>query len=122
MKIAILSDVHGNKFALEAVLEDIQKEKVDHIILLGDLVTDLPNDTNSVLNTVKLVGNTVIRGNREYLFLNNLEPIDYDQFKTTHLTSKIITEENHNYLNSLPEQVSLYYDSKFSIRCVHGSP
>jgi protein phosphatase len=53
MKIAILSDIHGNRLALEAVLNDIKKNKTDQIIILGDLITDFPQETNNVLNIVK---------------------------------------------------------------------
>lgn len=35
-KIALLSDIHGNTTALEAVLEDSRKAKVDEYWLLGD--------------------------------------------------------------------------------------
>ena len=36
MKIAVISDIHGNIEALEAVLEDIKQEKCDKIFALGD--------------------------------------------------------------------------------------
>jgi predicted phosphodiesterase len=38
MNIAVISDIHGNIFALKAVLEDIKNRNVDTIICLGDLV------------------------------------------------------------------------------------
>lgn len=38
MKIAILSDIHSNLQALEAVIEDCQKQQVDHIWCLGDII------------------------------------------------------------------------------------
>jgi predicted phosphodiesterase len=37
-RTAILSDIHGNLSALEAVLEDIETEKVDRIVCLGDVI------------------------------------------------------------------------------------
>ena len=36
MKIAIISDVHGNSHALKSVLEDIERRKVEMIINLGE--------------------------------------------------------------------------------------
>lgn len=122
MKIAILSDIHGNKIALDAVLDDIHKNKTDQIIVLGDLITDLPNETNDVLDIIKSLGNNVIKGNRELYLLNNQEPLEYDQYITTYLTKKYISEINKNYINTIPEQISLAFDTKFSLRCVHGSP
>jgi predicted phosphodiesterase len=38
MKIAIISDIHGNYDALKAVLKDIKKLKIDKIYCLGDIV------------------------------------------------------------------------------------
>lgn len=37
-KIAVISDIHGNLPALEAVLADIQQRDIHRIICLGDLV------------------------------------------------------------------------------------
>ena len=37
-KIAIISDIHANIVALEAVLEDIKKRNISRIFCLGDLV------------------------------------------------------------------------------------
>jgi len=37
MRIALLSDIHGNLFALEAVLKRLAQEKIDQIICLGDV-------------------------------------------------------------------------------------
>lgn len=48
MKIAIISDIHANVYALINLLEDIDIEKVDTIICLGDLVGygPHPNEVN----------------------------------------------------------------------------
>ena len=42
MRIAIISDIHGNAVALEAVLNDLKTESIDHIVCLGDTVSDGP--------------------------------------------------------------------------------
>lgn len=42
MKIAVLSDVHGNRPALEAVLEDMQRWKPDRVVVNGDLINRGP--------------------------------------------------------------------------------
>ena len=48
MKRAIISDVHGNLEALRAVLEDIDRERVDAILCLGDVVGYGPNPCECV--------------------------------------------------------------------------
>ncbi|WLR42205.1 metallophosphoesterase family protein [Bacillus carboniphilus] len=50
MKIAIITDVHGNAPALKAVLEELdRREEIEHIYCLGDMIGIGP-DTNEVLN------------------------------------------------------------------------
>ena len=39
MRLAVISDVHGNLPALEAVVADIKKRQVDSTVNLGDCVT-----------------------------------------------------------------------------------
>ena len=38
MKIGVISDIHGNIDALNVVLKELEKEKVEKIICLGDLI------------------------------------------------------------------------------------
>ena len=38
MKIAIISDLHGNHYALEEVLKEARTEKIEKILVLGDIV------------------------------------------------------------------------------------
>ncbi|MEI3401861.1 MAG: metallophosphoesterase family protein [Clostridia bacterium] len=42
MKIGLISDIHGNIKALDAVLEQLEKENIDKIICLGDFVGGAP--------------------------------------------------------------------------------
>lgn len=39
MKIALISDIHGNEQALDAVLLDIKQQSIDYVVCLGDIVT-----------------------------------------------------------------------------------
>jgi predicted phosphodiesterase len=64
MKIAALSDIHGNLFALEAVLADIERRGADSIVNLGDILSGplLPRETADRLMALDL---PTIRGNHE---------------------------------------------------------
>lgn len=42
-KIAVITDIHGNLEALESIITNIKKEKVDDIICLGDTISIGPN-------------------------------------------------------------------------------
>lgn len=75
MRIAILSDIHGNNDALSAVIEDAERKRVDHYLLLGDIFSFGPSP-NEVLNIVESLPiiNSIIGNHDQYLrdriFLN----------------------------------------------------
>jgi len=64
VKRAIVSDVHGNLEALQAVLEDIDRERVDAILCLGDVVGYGPNPCECV-KLIRERCSLVILGNHD---------------------------------------------------------
>ena len=54
MKIAIISDIHSNIYALNAVLEDIENRNVDLIACTGDLV-GYGTRPNEVISTIRKI-------------------------------------------------------------------
>jgi len=66
-RLAVLSDVHGNVAALEAVLNEIERAKPDLIAVAGDLALNGP-DPQAVLERVRRLeqdGATVVQGNTD---------------------------------------------------------
>ena len=62
MRIALISDIHGNRIALQAVLRDVAKAGVDQLFFLGDVATLGPDPTGSIellheQNCVCILGN-----------------------------------------------------------------
>lgn len=71
-KIAVISDIHGNSFALQAVLEDLEKQHVDTILNLGDSLYGPINPEE----TFKLIADNnfiSISGNQDRFILENEE-------------------------------------------------
>jgi predicted phosphodiesterase len=64
MRIAAVSDIHGNLEALEAVLADIDTVDVDHLIFCGDTVLGAPDD-KACWQRILTTGAPVIRGNTD---------------------------------------------------------
>lgn len=64
MKIAVVSDIHGNRWALEAVAQDIARQGVDLVVNLGDLLSGplAPSATADILISL---GWPTIQGNHE---------------------------------------------------------
>ena len=126
-KIAILSDIHGNAQALEAVLHDISKEQVNHIIIAGDHIGDGP-EPNRVLKIIKNLSNTsIIKGNKEEYILKlnnglNQNWYDYNQFASIIWTYKNISIENLQFISEMKSETTLQIMNKIKVRAVHGSP
>jgi len=74
MLLALISDVHGNLEALSAVLEDINKQPVDRIYCLGDVV-GYGSEPSLCLELVTKNCDIKLMGNHEYAVLG-LEMID----------------------------------------------
>src|SRR4051812_2299212 len=64
LRLAVISDVHGNLLALETVLADIKARGVDATVNLGDCVTSplWPRETFELLQGLKL---PTVRGNHD---------------------------------------------------------
>jgi putative phosphoesterase len=71
--LAVLSDLHANLSALEAVKADLARRNVDHILVLGDLVGYLPRP-NQVARAVADAGWQCLAGNYDLAVLTGGEP------------------------------------------------
>ena len=68
MRIAIISDIHGNLEALNVVLEYCEKAEVDELISLGDVVGYGPNP-NECVNLIEKNASIKIMGNHDHAVL-----------------------------------------------------
>lgn len=128
MRIAVISDIHSNVYALNKVLEDVQKRNVDMIVCTGDLVGygTRPNEVISKIKEEKIL---TIMGNYDEA-IGNFKIIcgcDYPDPKdaekaglSMHFTGQETTEENKAYLRNLPTEATFNFNGK-TIRFVHGS-
>ena len=66
-RFAVLSDVHGNAIALEAVRKAFKKEKPDAVIVAGDLVMNGPEPSAAIdaLRAMESDGATIVQGNTD---------------------------------------------------------
>ena len=65
MRVALISDIHGNAVGLEAALADIRKIGVDKIVCLGDLATVGPRPAECI-DAVRDLECPVVMGNVDY--------------------------------------------------------
>lgn len=114
MKIAVLSDIHGNLAALEAVLADARSEHVDLLINLGDICSGplFPSETADLLMAL---GFPTIRGNHERQVL---EP-NIDAMGPSDRYAALALRPNHlTWLAALPPTRWLNEE----VLMVHGTP
>ena len=108
-KIAVLSDIHSNLTALEAVIADLRQERVNEVWLLGDLLMFGHGADDLLALLAELPVTVSIRGNWDDLFLGIYDkrlPID-DQgdvyiTKLGKFLSENISPENVEYVRNLP--------------------
>lgn len=123
MKIAVISDIHANIYALMSVLEDIDDERVDTIICLGDLVGYGPHP-NEVVSTIRRRNILCIKGNYDSSVVDNeysfIRENSVNRFSLPWAVNEL-REENRIFLDNLPSTISLNIADK-NILFVHGSP
>jgi predicted phosphodiesterase len=118
MRILVISDIHANDTALEAVLKDAGT--VDETWCLGDLVGYGP-DPNQVVERVRAIPHlTCLLGNHDMAAIGNIpfDAFNGDARRTLEYHEKIITTDNMEYLRSLPFTLMVREDASL----VHGSP
>jgi putative phosphoesterase len=129
MRIAVFSDIHGNKHALDEVLKHIQAKNPDLVVCLGDLVGygAFPDE---VVQTIKDAGISTVMGNYDDGIANQrmVCGCDYKDEKAAELGLKSISwtlentcEESKEFMRSLPDRIFKKIDN-YSIMFVHGSP
>jgi predicted phosphodiesterase len=119
LRYLIVSDIHGNREALDAVLKDA-RGKYDAAISCGDLC-DYGPDSNYVIDWARANLAAVIRGNHDRVCagLDTLDLFSDLAQISAQWTMEQLTPANRTYLRELPEGPRLVDDS---LILVHGSP
>ncbi len=128
MKIAVISDIHSNIYALEEVLKDVKQRNVDLVVCTGDLV-GYGTRPNEVINLIRENKILTIMGNYDDA-IGNYKIVcgcDYPDPKDAEkaglsmsFTANETTDYNKEFLRNLLEEVVIKVGNK-TIRFVHGS-
>ncbi len=118
MKIAIISDIHGNFEALKSVYADIQQTGVDRLVCLGDMVGYGP-EPEAVVHFVVEKGIAGVVGNHELAILEDerLEDMSDDARASLLITRKLVSAATLAFIGQLPRYI-IVNDMRF----VHGMP
>jgi putative phosphoesterase len=131
-RLAVLSDVHGNATALEAVRKALKKEKPDAVMIAGDLVMNGPEPATTVdaLRAMEADGATIVQGNTDVAVAD----FDYaaafpwftDGVPDAHRAAAEwahdeLGDERLGWLRRLPSERRLMLDATMVLAC-HASP
>ena len=128
MRVAVLSDLHANALALEAVMKDVINQKCEHVFCLGDLALAGPQPKEVVEYVMNQDTWTVIQGNTDKMiaqygpdvieFLEEQYPVMANAIADD---VTILNDIHRAYLNNLPPMLQLEIEG-CSVLLVHGSP
>lgn len=114
-RVAVISDVHGNVTAMEAVLADIEARGITRILNLGDVVGKGPRGSEAVKLTRETCEVTV-RGNWDtFVARDAVQPFEAGQW-----TRDELTDDDLAWLAGLPNAFDLVMSGK-RIRLFHAS-
>lgn len=132
MKVALISDTHGNAVALDAVLADLERLEPDDVLCLGDLAAN-GYDPLGVIRRLQRLGCRSVRGNTDTDLLQlpalvdtartqgPLTPVqrvaDIARWAYSQLDEDAIT-----YLKAATPTIERQLSERLDMLCFHGSP
>jgi putative phosphoesterase len=126
VKVAFLSDIHGNAVALEAVLQDIREQSTDQIVVLGDISYRGP-EPKKCIELVQQLHTHVIKGNADEWIVRGIRQgevpervFEMMQREQEWSLSQLESAEIQ-YLQHLPTEVQLSINDR-TIHAFHATP
>lgn len=126
MKLAFISDIHGNAIALDEVLQDIQKKNVDKVFVLGDICYRGP-EPQRALDLVRALDCNVVKGNADEWVVRGVHQgevpdhvLELMNKERDWIVSQLF-DESIDYLRELPNQLNLEVEG-IRIHAFHATP
>ena len=123
MRVAVLSDIHGNLPALEAVLEQVARETPDLVVVCGDIASGpLPVETLTVLMALPDV--RFLHGNADRSLVAGFDGSAKPRLAgpAADWCAAQLSKEHRDFLASFPAEVRLEIDGLGRVLFCHGSP
>jgi putative phosphoesterase len=129
MRIAIISDMHGNDLAFEAVEKDIQGQRIDQIVCLGDAIQGGPQPA-AVVQRLQRIGCPTVMGNADAWLISGVETGDegipperlkkMGEIRDWSLSQ--LTEQERAFIVSFQPTITIPIEETLGLLCFHGSP
>jgi putative phosphoesterase len=126
MRVAVISDIHGNLPAFEAALADILIQQVDQIVCLGDVAAGGPQP-REVIARLRDLNCPVVMGNADEWLLNPQpgEARDEDARRITAIElwgARQLASADLDYVRTFQATVEVQLGDGATLLCFHGSP
>jgi putative phosphoesterase len=129
MRIAVISDMHGNSLAFEKVLADIKKRGADELVCLGDAIQGGPQPRQTV-DRLQALNRPVVMGNADAWMLTGVETgdegIPEERLKKMeeirHWSISQLTDDDLTYISNFQPTVTIPLGGNLDLLCFHGSP
>jgi putative phosphoesterase len=126
MRVALLSDTHGNLVSLDAVLADIDREQIDELVFLGDAATLGPQPSETV-DRLRELNCHYINGNHDTDVRDTpgaWQRKDHPSFiiETIEWCAQQLSQEQLDFIASFQPTLQLELEENISLLCFHGSP
>ncbi|MGY4690054.1 metallophosphoesterase family protein [Salibacterium sp. K-3] len=127
MKIALLSDIHGNARALKAVLNDLKEKHIDQMYILGDLCYRGPEPKNA-LETVRSTPAKVLKGNADEWVIRGVKKGEVPDSALAIMnqeqdwTVERLSSDDIHYLEQLPSSFLETFDQSVTMHAFHAAP
>lgn len=129
MRIAIISDMHGNDFAFEKVEADIKSQGVDQIVCLGDAIQGGAQPKQTV-NRLREMNCPVVLGNADDWMMTGIEN-GKDQIPEERLKKmgtirewslSQLSDDDKDFIRGFQPTVTINLKKDLDLLCFHGSP
>jgi predicted phosphodiesterase len=125
MRVAILSDMHGNCVALDAVLADLQRDSADQVVCLGDAIQGGPQPAETVAR-LRALGGPVVMGNADAWLLSGesrgSETMTAEQEAVRAWSLAQLSAADRAFIAAFQPTVELPLEGGRRLLCFHGSP
>ena len=128
MRVALISDMHGNAVALRTVLEDVRREDVDLIVSLGDVAQGGPQPRECV-DILRGLGCPCVYGNSDDFLITldlGAEPVEDDERRerlldTARWSQEQLGADGLEFLGGFEPTVEIDVDGT-KLVCCHATP
>lgn len=125
MRVAVISDIHGKRLALDAVLADLQSYPADQVVCLGDAIQGGHQPAETVQRLRELAC-PIIMGNADAWMLTGKETgnegVSEQQLAVREWSLAQLSEADRKFIESFHPTYEIALEGGNKLLCFHGSP